>query len=335
LGYLTLLIGENAADLLDELGLDEEELTSFEKVFKGYENFFSPKCNIYIQRMKFHQMQQREDQKFDQFVAEVRKIAGTCEFNNKEEQIRDRIVIGMRNSKIKEKVIFEQEFSLVAVIQKVRLWELQHNEYMKLNAENLKIDKISEDSSKRNKCIKSSSNYVKSASTKESKDSQLDECDAKCNEGGMVDAMKKNEESNKGDFIVNSDSVKYKVSSLLWYKNLKISGKMIRFKLDTGAQINTITLSIVKQFRDDFKILPSQSQLKSYSGGNIEPTGKVILPISKNLHYEEFQVLKGNFEPLLGLKTCIKLNLISRIDTVDLKKHLHNDSELIEFKKAL
>ena len=331
LAYLRLLIGSEAADLIQALGLSTEDQKNFTKVIDGYEKYFSPNIHFFIKRMKFYQRSQEESESFDQFVAEVRKLAYGCEFKDQDEQIRDRIVIGMKNKKLKERIIFLDDFSLNTVINKVRLFEMQKNELMKLNADkNPKIDKVIEKSSKIYKRIKTSSNDFKPTSSKSVKEKQF-ERSVGCKEGGKVDAMDK-DNCSKEDLSVNSEVVRY-VSSLAWYKNLKISDKMIRFKLDTGAQINTITEELVSKFKHDFKIIPSKVKLQAYSGGMIKPTGKVILPIvmKNKIYHEEFEVLKGDFEPLLGLKSCINMNLISRIDAIDINKHSHNEAENAKF----
>ena len=332
IAYLTLLIGNEAADVFDQLGLSEEDRNCFRKIIEGCEKHFNPATSIYISRMKFYQAVQIHNETFDQFVSKVRRLATVCDFKDKEEQIRDRIVIGMKNSKMREKLIFEQEFSLHAVIEKVRLHEWQQNELAKLNAEKNRKDNKEKSSNSYN-CTKESSNVFKPATNKHMRDSQLECSEAGCKEGGKVGAMRKNI-SSKEDFIVNSDSVKF-VSSLTWYKNLKISDMIIKFKLDTGAQINTITEEIVKNLKHKFEIIPSKVKLQAYSGGMIKPIGKVILPIvsDKNTFYEEFEVLKGDFEPLLGLKSCVNMNLISRIDAINNEKHLHNDTEIVKFKQ--
>ena len=42
LGHLTLIIGKDAADLVDELGLSDADKEDYKKVITGYENYFSP-----------------------------------------------------------------------------------------------------------------------------------------------------------------------------------------------------------------------------------------------------------------------------------------------------
>ena len=53
------------------------------------------------------------------------KLTGTYEFKKKEEQIRDTKVTGMKKPKFREKIIFSNQFSLSAVIDKVLLFKLK------------------------------------------------------------------------------------------------------------------------------------------------------------------------------------------------------------------
>ncbi|CAG9801620.1 unnamed protein product [Chironomus riparius] len=75
ISYLTLLIGNDAADLFDHLGLSEEDKNCFEKLIDGYENCFRLKTSIYVNRMKFYQAFQDDTETFVQFVSRVRKLA--------------------------------------------------------------------------------------------------------------------------------------------------------------------------------------------------------------------------------------------------------------------
>jgi len=212
--------------------------------------------------MQFYQRDQKDGDTFDQFVAEVQKLAGTCEFKLKEEQIRDRIVIGMNNSKVREKIIFSNEFSLPTVIEKIRLFTLKKEELMKSNiAGSSKVDKVSLKKVKCPNCnYEHELNKCPATNKKCLKCKKLGHFAACCKGGQKVDAVDKN--SSVEDLEVNLGVVKY-VSSLSWYKKLMISNQVINFKLDTGAQINTITENICKKFRNFIQISSSNKIIES------------------------------------------------------------------------
>ena len=327
IGYLTLLIGTEAAELIEELATAEEDKKDIKKLIQAYDEYFNPTTNLYIQRMKFYQRNQKVDESFNEFLLDVRKLASTCEFDKKDEAVRDRIVFGMKNEKIREKIIFSKEFSLNAVVEKVRLYEIQKNELNQVN-ENVssKVDQLS----RNNKCQKCSYNHPKEKCP--ARDKKCLKCKknghfASCCKSKKVDAMEEEDVE-----IVRSDSVRY-VRSLSWFKDLNIDGQFIKFKLDSGAQINTINEGLYMKFKQKHKLLQTKIKIQAYFGGMMNPLGKVILPIkiNKNVYREEFIVIKGNFEPLLGLTSCLKLNLISRLDAIHVNKSKELKDERQEF----
>lgn len=60
-----------------------------------------------------------------------------------------------------------------------------------------------------------------------------------------------------------------------WFKTVTLSkGTKIRIKLDTGAQCNDISLSLIKKFIKSVKALKVK-RLNTYSEGKIEIIGKM------------------------------------------------------------
>ena len=57
---------------------------------------------------------------------------------------------------------------------------------------------------------------------------------------------------------------------------------MINFKLDTGSQVNTLSINMFKSLGKKFKIEKSNLKLQGYFGEINHPLGKTILPINFN-----------------------------------------------------
>ena len=71
-------------------------------------------------RCKFNTRDQRSDENIDQFVTELRRLANDCSYADLlEEMIRDRIVCGTNNPRIKEKLLQDEDLSLIKVIMTV------------------------------------------------------------------------------------------------------------------------------------------------------------------------------------------------------------------------
>ena len=65
-------------------------------------------------------------------------------------------------------------------------------------------------------------------------------------------------------------------------------------------------------------LLPSSASPVAFGGHNLHTHGKVQLPCQhKDNHYlVEFEVVDHDVSNILGLVTCIGMNLVQRIDTV-------------------
>lgn len=73
-------------------------------------------------------------------------------------------------------------------------------------------------------------------------------------------------------------------------------------------------------------ISPTRVKLQSYTGGSLKVIGKCLISCQKY-----FFVVNSNTQAILGLNSCIKLNLIKKIESVKSVDY----SELIEEYKEL
>lgn len=103
-----------------------------------------------------------------------------------------------------------------------------------------------------------------------------------------------------------------------WFQNLKVENMAIRFKLDSGSEVNIIPLNIFKKFNKKFKLAVSSINLEAYGGFQIKPIGSVQLRIEnkKEKLCQDFVVVDVLSHPILSLSTCVKLGLIKRIDKI-------------------
>ena len=73
--------------------------------------------------------------------------------------------------------------------------------------------------------------------------------------------------------------------------------------------------------------------MQGYFGDSRAPLGKAILPIviNNNMYFEEFYIIEQNAMPLLGLESCVKLKLITRIDSVQINNLLSSNEHKFKF----
>lgn len=118
-----------------------------------------------------------------------------------------------------------------------------------------------------------------------------------------------------------------------WYENIEIGNRMIKFKLDAGAQVNILLEKILNSLRNT-KLEKTNVILEAYSGHKFKPLGRVKLhsKVKDHVKMQEFIVVKNEKLPLLGLKSCIELGLVKKVETV---KVIENKQEFIIRNKDL
>lgn len=115
--------GKEAQDLLDTLPLTDEEKKSYKNVVDAYEAFCIPKKNVVYERFVFYSRNQKEGEAFDNFLVDIKKLFKTCEFgDHKDDMIRDRIVMGITDKRIQEKML-KEDIDLKKVVEWCRATE--------------------------------------------------------------------------------------------------------------------------------------------------------------------------------------------------------------------
>lgn len=97
---LCYLMGERAEEILSQVMPDLNATTLYEAIKIKFNGYFAPKKNVVFERFKFNSRTQQTDESVDSFVTALYTLAETCEFGElKEDLIRDRLVIGIRDSR--------------------------------------------------------------------------------------------------------------------------------------------------------------------------------------------------------------------------------------------
>lgn len=118
-----------------------------------------------------------------------------------------------------------------------------------------------------------------------------------------------------------------------WMHKIRVENYFINFKLDTGAECNVLPESYLKYFKE-FKIEKFDKSLQAYGGNELKVIGKLLLicSVKNEISNQEFLIVKSESVPIFGLKGCIDLNLIQRIDSLS-SNISNNDTQKTIFLK--
>ncbi|XP_071101769.1 uncharacterized protein [Haliotis cracherodii] len=120
-------MGAEADDILPTFTLSEEEQTSYTIVKAKFDQYFSVRRNVIFERAKFNQRVQRDGEPVDSFITDLYSLAENCNYGAlHDEMIRDRIVVGIRDLKLSEKLQHDSELTLQKAVTSARQSEIIH-----------------------------------------------------------------------------------------------------------------------------------------------------------------------------------------------------------------
>ena len=125
---LTYCMGERVEDVLDTLGLTTDQAADYTVLKEKLDGYFLPRKNVIYERAKFNKRKQEEGESVLSFITDLHKLSEFCEFGTlREELIRDRLVVGILDARLSEKLQLDNKLTLATAKAQV----LQHNEIRK------------------------------------------------------------------------------------------------------------------------------------------------------------------------------------------------------------
>lgn len=97
--------------------------TTLAEVLEKYDNYFNPRVNVIHERAVFHSRQQGSSETVESYLRALYDLAEHCAFDKKEETIRDRLVVGLRDRELSEKLQLQAELTLADAVKQARQHE--------------------------------------------------------------------------------------------------------------------------------------------------------------------------------------------------------------------
>ena len=307
-------------------------------VLSKFESFFQVRKNVIFERACFNRRVQKREESVEQYIAALHRLADTCNYGDlTEDLIRDRLVVGIRDTKLSSQLQMDPNLKLETAMTKVRQNEAAKEQRQQLQAGDSKADPIVlevnrlgganrarrqsekppilQKPSKQSKCKRCGKNHQSGTDNCPAKDAQCFRCNRKGHFSSQclsktVAATESRIDAAYLD-VVQSDSEQG------WSATVQVTGIPVLFKLDTGAEVTAISEEIYKTLsrvtlKKPSRVLygPAQQPLKVQG----EFTAKMSFRDKSS--QETVFVVKGLQQNLLGLPAIKALHLVSRVDTV-------------------
>ena len=102
---LLYCMGEEAENVLSSTGISDEDRKKYDKVVEKFDLYFAVRCNVIFERARFNRRVQHEGELAETYISELYELIEFCGYGNlKDEMLRDRLVVGIRDTSLSEKM---------------------------------------------------------------------------------------------------------------------------------------------------------------------------------------------------------------------------------------
>eukprot|EP00102_Acyrthosiphon_pisum_P018369 XP_008190098.1 PREDICTED: uncharacterized protein K02A2.6-like [Acyrthosiphon pisum] len=319
---------------------------TYDNVVKWFSDYCEPRKNVIFQRYKFGSCVQKEGQTFDEFVTELKTLSSLCEYKEEDNMVRDRIVFGIRDAETKNKLLSMDNLTLEKAETLCRTREVTDKEIQEMTTDLANIHYMGREQKtwSKNKgecydCKKCGTNHKPRSCPAFGKEcrvcNKLNHYEIGCKnkskkvyKTSVTHEITNNDVSAFDEFSVNEITEQIcniDVNQKSWIEEIKIGNMWLKFKLDTGSDINIIPYDDFIKLEPQPNLTNSKYNIEAYGGFKINSIGSCVInclfkKFNRNCSVEFLVVKTENNKtlcPILGLPTCDKINLIKRINELE------------------
>lgn len=112
------VLGEEVQDLYFTLEVPAADAKKYDSVLAHLDSYFLPQTNQSVERHRFNNRVQEENESFDAFIMALRRLSTNCGYEAiRDDLIKDRIVCGVRDTRIKDRLLREPKLTLTKAVQ--------------------------------------------------------------------------------------------------------------------------------------------------------------------------------------------------------------------------
>ncbi|UYV75322.1 hypothetical protein LAZ67_12003488 [Cordylochernes scorpioides] len=351
------LMGDRADDIFRTFRFEkEEEATKIDSVLKAFDSHFCVRKNIIYERAKFNSRIQEDREPVDEFITSLYKLADSCEFEGLHEQlIRDRIVVGVRDKALSERMQLDSELTLEKAVKLVRQQEAvrqqqvdlqrpstsQKVNQVKFNSKKQSPKQQQQPSRKKEKSAKTRSRCPKCGGFNHREGQACRAEGQSCNlcsktghfanccpdkQAKTAEVKAVSELDEEIGFLLEVSAVED--SSNLdndedecrrrWTAEIQVNGKKVKFKLDSQADVTCVPLCLFKKIMGQQRLVESDINIRAAEFSELQTVGMFISTLRNGIYEikEKIYVIRRLSEPLLSRRACELLNLARRIEVV-------------------
>ena len=359
---LVYAMGDEADDILTSLGLTDEQKKEYETVKDKFEAHFVKRRNTIFERVKFNQRRQEEGESVDSFITSLYCLAEHCGYGAlHNEMIRDRIVVGLQDAALSEKLQMDKDLTLDKAVASARQREAVKKQQAVVRGEDGHPHVDTVRAKKQFQKGKPGGNRQwrppggdrrpppqrpsppatmpttctrcgKSPHSRQqcpARDAICRKCSKKghyqavCRSKHSVGAVHAEQEEDVFIGTIQEQVPTVSAGGNPWIATVSLNGLPTEFKIDTGADVTVITEAAIANF-DGITLEPASKSLSGPSQHPLHVCGQFtgILSHGTEKVEEEIFIVKGLQMSLLGRPAIEALGLVTRVNAIESQENL-------------
>lgn len=336
-------LGTEALPILMAFNVDIDSIKYVELV-KKFEDYFSPKKNIAIERHAFFTRKQAMDESIEEYLTVLQNLSLTCELDKLREGIvRDMFICGLSedNNPIREQLLAEGDITLQKATEKAKAMEMSRKESTRLQEASNFVGGVQKNYQTKKKEDRAKAvAEPKSQSTRQStagaraapscaRCGQVHrfKCPAmgvtcrRCQKPNHFEKMCKSqvkvqsvevESDSDSEFFVGQIA---KNSKKGWFIKMNVGEQTLKCQLDTGAHVDLMALKTWNKLEKHEPLEPIVCNVSTVSGQKVEVLGQAKIKGTINNIEHDFQFLIADIPciTILGFETCERLELVKKV----------------------
>ena len=333
---LIYCLGSQAEDILPIFGLTEDEMKVYKTVKDKFNKHFKVRKNVIFERARFNRRVQQEGETIESFITDLYALIETCEYGELHEDfLRDRIVVGIRDTNLSESLQMDDKLTLKTTLEKVRSKELIKKQSSLLQdiPAAARADTVRRQSQPQKVNNAKYGKKDKKCQRCGLQSHKREECPAresrcrKCNLVGHWQKMcrtkgssvKQVEAENTESEFLGTVTVS-EVRDINWDINLLVNNKPLTFKIDCGADVTVVS---EKDYRNVASNIPLSKPDKVLLGANSQPLNVIgvlqceVANGQKDRCIQKLYIVDKLKTPLLGKPAISSLKILKRTNEVN------------------
>ncbi|KAK0156229.1 hypothetical protein N1851_000482 [Merluccius polli] len=316
---------------------DEGQQDNFDVVLAKFDEYFVPRRNVIHERARFHQRIQRPGEKAETFIRALYELSEHCDFGaSREENIRDRIVVGILDKEVSRKLQLVKDLTLAVTIETVRQSEEVASQVSMQEEATGAVHEVSHKFYKNAKFRgKQRGGNKGCGKCGKERHSQEENCPARestcntCNKVGHWSRVCRNKKAvsevteqqqsyseQQRSYFLGAVSKAADGSSEQWAVKLLVGSTPVEFKIDTGADVNIIREETYHSLRPKTPLEPADIPLDS-PGGELQCIGQFQSTVAykgKTHPLTAYVICGRTVSNLLSRPLAVKMNLVRRVE---------------------